>query len=178
MIFTMNYIKNLLPELIGRLPELEWKVTGLNPIVFKHNVPKKLFRSSQELTGAICINEIKADLHLLSKQENQPAALYLAEQVKHKINVLVGLCQISNRNKKPVEPPQFNIKMLTTRQQWLQSIEDDIHALTNQQQALSKALMQMRQGIDPSAALNLKAELGEVERRLTLAQEALTKATW
>jgi hypothetical protein len=170
----MNSIQELTSELFSRLPELEWKITRLN--FSSTNVPRGLFRLGKELTGAACVTEIKEDIHNLSIQNNERSAHYLAERIKQKINVLVILCQMDSRKKKPLEQVSFGIKMLSTRQQWLQSLEHDIHLLTLQQQALSKALEQMKLSTNTTGLLNLKAELGEVERRLTLAQEALKQA--
>lgn len=172
----MNYVHDLLTELSGRLPELEWKLARLNPGLFSKNTPKGLFRCRHDLTGANCINEIKIDIQSLERQDLEEGASYLAGQIKQKINVLVGLCQLEARTAKPVESKSFGIKMLSTRQQWLGSLELDIAKLNKQHQALTKAVEQIKT-VNDASLLNLKAELGEVERQLTLAREAWLKAT-
>lgn len=172
----MSYVDKTVQELMGRLPELEWKLTRINP--FHQSLPRGLFRSRGELNAARCVHEIKTDIQSLTLQQDDASARYIADQIKRKINVLVGLCQLDARKKKPADASfTFGLNMLSTRQQWLHTLETDIAALTQQQQALAHALLQLNTFKHPEAVLNLKAELGEIERRLTLAQEALKKAT-
>jgi hypothetical protein len=171
-----TYINELTSDLIARLPELEWKTSDLNPSLFNKSLPKNVFRTL-DVSAATCINEIKVDIQTLSKQNNYLSAHYLAEQVKQKISVLVGLCKIEKKNKTKKDTG-FGIAMLSTRQQWLQSLEQNVTLLIKQQEALAKTLAQMQlNNTDVAILLNLKSELGEAERRLTLAKEALNKAT-
>jgi hypothetical protein len=172
----MNYINDVLTELTSRLPELEWKISGLSSIISNHSVPRGLFRSGIELTGAACIAEIKTDIQALSQQKNERSAQFLADRIKQKVNVLVALCQIDSRKNKSEEKIYFGVKMLSTRQQWIQTIETDISTLELQQQAMAKALEQMEKSTNTASILSLQRELGEVERRLTLAREALNQA--
>lgn len=123
-----------------------------------------------------CVAEIKADVELLSQQKNERSAFYLAERIRQKINVLVALCQIHNRKNKPEEKVSFGVKMLSTRQQWIHDLELDIHTLEKQQQAMTKTLEQMLRYNKTEAILDLKAELGKIERRLTLAKETFNRA--
>ena len=102
--------------------------------------------------------------------------MFLAMRINRKINVLVTLCQIYSRKNNQKEKANFGLKMINTRQQWLQSIESDIEVLELQQQAMIKALDQRKQSHNDPAILNLQKELGEVEKRLTLARETLTQA--
>lgn len=172
----MNYINDLLVELTSRLPELEWKISGLSSIISSHSVPRGLFRSGIELTGPACIEEIKLDIHALSHQKNERSGHFLADRIKQKVNVLVALCQMDSRKSKPEGKVYFGMKMLSTRQQWIQTLERDITTLVMQQQAMTKALEQMKCSTNAVAILSLQGELGEVERRLTLAREALNQA--
>lgn len=172
----MKYLAELLTELSARLPELEWKISGLSVSLSSHNLPKGLFRHGIELTGSGCIDEIKEDIHKLSQQKTERSAHFLAERIKQKINVLVALCQIDSKKNKPQMKESFGLTMLSTRQQWIQNLEAEINTLARQQQAMTKSLQQMTRGSNPSAILTLRAELGEVERRLTLAQETLNQA--
>ncbi|KTD05881.1 coiled-coil protein [Legionella gratiana] len=166
----------LFHKLIARLPELEWKLNGLGMSFLSHSLPKGLFRITSESTAALCIAEIKADIHALSKQTNKRSAFYLAERIRQKINVLVVLCQIHHRKNKPEGKSYFGIKMLSTRQQWINDLEIEIDALSTQRQAMIKSLAHLQCRQDSDALLNLKAELGEVERSLTLAKETLNRA--
>lgn len=168
---TLMEPDDLLSKLIARLPELEWKINGLGMSFIRHSLPKGLFRVTGESTAAMYIAEIKADIHELSKQTNKRSTFYLAERIRQKINVLVVICQIQHRKTKPEGKKYFGLKMLSTRQQWINDLELEIDALSTQQKAMIKRLGQQ----NCNALLNLKAELGEVERRLTLAKETLNR---
>lgn len=172
----MNYIDELLAELTSRLPELEWKVSSLNSFISSKSLPRGLFRSSSELTGLACVEEIKDDIQALGHQKNERSAHYLATRIKQKVNVLVALCQIEGRKNKAEEKVHFGITMLSTRQQWIESLEKEISTLEKQQQAMIKAFNQMKRSSDTPAVLSVQKELGEIERRLTLAKETLNQA--
>ena len=172
----MNYIDELLAELTSRLPELEWKVSSLNSFISSKSLPRGLFRSSSELTGLACVEEIKDDIQALGHQKNERSAHYLATRIKQKVNVLVALCQIEGRKNKAEEKVHFGITMLSTRQQWIESLEKEISTLEKRQQAMIKAFNQMKRSSDTPAVLSVQKELGEIERRLTLAKETLNQA--
>jgi primosomal protein N'' len=169
-------LNDLLSQLIARLPELEWKINGLGSFFSNQSLPRELFRRDTEPTGTACVAEIKADLHALSRQKNERSAFYLAWRISQKINVLVVLCHMQNRKKKPEEKVSFGIKMLSTRQQWIHDLEVEITTLIGQQQAMTTTLEYLTNQHHSDAILHLKAELGELERRLTLAKEALARA--
>lgn len=166
----------LLSQLMERLPELEWKISELGSFFSSHQLPKGLFHFNADASGSACIAEIKADIHALSKQQNMHSAFYLAERIRQKINVLVVLCQMHQGKNKSKEKVYFGIKMLSTRQQWINELEMEIHTLLEQQQAMAKTLVYLRHNRNSGAILHLQAELGEVERRLTLAKETLNRA--
>ncbi|KGP63017.1 coiled-coil protein [Legionella norrlandica] len=172
----MSYIEELLAKLITRLPELEWKISGLSSSLSIHNLPKGLFSSGIELTGSACVKEIKDDIQALQKHKDELSAYFLAERIQQKINVLVILCQIDKKNNKPEKKASFDLTMLSTRQQWIKSLEEDIHTLECQHQSMTKAFKQMKSHSHPSTILHLQAELGEVEKRLTIAKETLNRA--
>lgn len=173
---TFPELDELLSKLMARLPELEWKINGLGMCFIGHSLPKGLFRVRAESTATMCIAEIKADIQELAKQTNKRSAFYLAECIQRKVNVLVVLCQIHYRKNKPERKNYFGIKMLSTRQQWINDLETEIDALSIQQQAMVKSLEELQHLENSKTFLNLKAELGEVERRLTLVKETLTRA--
>lgn len=176
MLTHMNDINQLLVELTSRLPELEWKISNFSTFISNHTIPKGLFHSSSELTGPVCIDEIKADIRTLSQQKTECGANYLANQIKQKVNILVTLCQMESRKNKVEKKAHFGIKMLSTRQQWIATLEQDVKTLEKQQQAIRKTLEQMKDNSNATAILNIKSELGEVEKRLTLARETLMQA--
>lgn len=171
-----TYIQNLITELMARLPELEWKVSNLNPALFNRSLPKKIFKT-QEPTALACINELKADLHVLKQVKHERSAEYLAEQLKQKVSILVGISRLEHKNKGKIQPASFSMEKICTRQQWLQSLEQEVTVLRKQKQALSTRLTQINpHKSDPAVLLNLKHELGLLEKKLTLAEEALNKA--
>lgn len=167
---------DLLSELESRLPELAWKVTSLQPVLFVQHLPKGLFRA-KELTGGSCLDEIRADIRRLSHHQDEPSALYIAERIKQKIHTLVGLCQLEKRTVSSSSTTlALGLDKLTTRQQWVQQLEAEVHTLSMQQAALRKTLSQMqRNNPQSTAVLNVIAELGELEKKLTLAQERFAR---
>jgi len=165
-------------NLSARLPELEWKLKSLNITLTKNKVPANLFHYQFDMTPQTCIAEIKADLQLLSTHSNERSIHYLAQRISQKINVLVQLCQLHVHRKIPERQSNFGIRMISTRQQWLQTIEDDIIRFTEQQQALAATLHELQKNGNQQMILNVQAELGEAERRLTLAQETLARSLY
>jgi len=174
----MISVKESLQQLSARLPELEWKLGTLHITPKPYQLPRGLFRERFELTAESCIDEIKADLKSLHQQHNELSAHYLAQRVSQKINVLVRLCQQRERKKPTLEPQTaFGIQALSTRQQWLTTLHEEIIALSKQQQALTTALIHLESSQNTQAVLSMRVELGELERRLTLARENLERIT-
>lgn len=164
----------LLADLSSRLPELEWKVGNLSS--FSAQVlPPGLFRSCFGLTAKDCVNEIKSDIHALSQQKHAGCASYIAQRIQQKINVLVSVCQIQTRKGKPEETIHFGLGMLSTRQQWIHDLEQDIQALILQQQAMVRTLEQMKSLSNVAGILSMQTELGALNKRLTLARERLSQ---
>lgn len=170
-------IASLLMELDSRLPELEWQLGKQGVYIEPHNLPEGLFGTACRTNAAACIAEIRLDMERLALQENQPAALHLAERIRQKIRVLVMACRNKNtgRDKKVQEQKGFHPDALSTRQQWLQSLEKTIKTLTAQKDALVRAMAAKSPAGNQEALLALQAELGQAERRLTLVQEAWDK---
>ncbi|CDZ75910.1 Primosomal replication protein N'' [Legionella massiliensis] len=168
--------KILLQELAARLPELEWKISSLGCALPISALPKGLFHTSLDMNAASCIAEIKADIQQLAAQKNQRSAQYLAERIKQKISVLVALCHLQANKPKTEEKKGFGLDKISTRQQWIQALEKDINLLNSQREALEKTLAQLKVRGDAQAVLQLQAELGAVEKRLTLAKETLASA--
>lgn len=171
----MNYIEELLNELSARLPELEWKISHLKIPISAYNLPKGLFRTPYNLNSETCMAEIKSDIAGLAQQKNQRSAMHIASRINSKINVLVTLCQMYNKEKPSHEKVSFGIKMISTRQQWIESLELNVATLAQQQQAMLKALDTMQNKNNDLAVLSLKKDLGEIERHLTLAKESLQR---
>lgn len=173
----MISVQESIQDLSARLPELEWKLEGINTLLNPQQIPRGLFRAQNSLTPQICIDEIKAELKMLGHQNNEASAHFLTERINRKINVLVRLCKIHADKHKPERHAAFGVRALSTRQQWLQTLEQDIAKLTTQSQALSSRLNTLSPTTPPQLRLNLQAELGEIEQRLTLAHETLARAT-
>lgn len=125
----MNDLNELLVELTSRLPELEWRISELGSTISAQQLPEGLFPLHLELTASGCIQEIKEDIMALSQQKNERSAHYLAERIQRKVHVLVRLCQIERPKQKLEKKTHFELKMLSTRQQWIQGLEKDIYTL-------------------------------------------------
>ena len=167
-------LRTFIDDLSHRLPELTWKLGLLYSIIPSHALPKGLFKQALESTPASCIREIKDELSVLGQQESERGRQYLAQRIHQKINVLVRLCQRERTASTIVKAKTFGVQSLSTRQQWLEALSEDVEILRAQQQALVARLTYLQEA---SAVLSLKSELGEVERSLTLAKETLMRAT-
>lgn len=170
-------LNDVLTHLFARLPELEWKLSLPGMIINPALLPRGLFRSRLELTAKTCVDEIKTELHAIKHQDNEQTAQYLAERVGKKINVLVRLCQQNTEKKTPERHASFGVQAIGTRQQWLQTMQNDIDTLARQQQALETSLVALVAENNTQAILSLQAELGNAGRRLTLAKETLARST-
>jgi hypothetical protein len=169
--------KAILEELAERLPELEWKMNSLGALFSAYALPKGLFRPSMDGSATACIAEIKADIQQLTVQKNESSAYYLAARIQKKISVLVALCHLQANKPKVERKINFGLNKISTRQQWLQTLENEINLLTLQQEAQIKAIQQMQTRGDTQALLQLQVDLGDVEKRLTLAKETFSSGT-
>lgn len=172
----MFAMKELVQKLSARLPELAWKLKSLHPTLNPKLLPPGLFSEQLEMTVESCIDEINANLQTLNGQDNERSAQYLADQVHKKINVLVRICQVSVDKRPNKSSLGFGVQAIATRQQWLGTLEEDIAKLSTQQQALAGTLHKLEIEKNSEALLKIKAEIGELEARLTLAKEALARA--
>ncbi|WP_419419574.1 hypothetical protein ACNVED_13865 [Legionella sp. D16C41] len=165
----------LLTDLLARLPELEWQLGKFGLLFSPKLFPHGLFRCHPSEDIKAYSNEIKADIRVLTQQENNKLAHYLAMKINQKVNVLVTFCQQQLSQKVTLEDNNFNLNKLTTRQQWILSLEEQISLLTKQKEALANRLSQTNKAED-KIILKLKAELGQIQKQLTLAEEAYHKA--
>ena len=173
----MNMIHESVDCLSARLPELAWKLGSRYVVLNPKLLPRGLFLERLEMTPQSCIDEINEDLQLLCDHKNDRSACYLAERVSQKINVLIRLCQMDVEKKSGAQPLPFGMQSISTRQQWLGALQDDITRLSVQHLALTATLGNLQKGQKLQAILSIQAEVGEVERRLTLARETLARAT-
>jgi uncharacterized protein YlxP (DUF503 family) len=171
----MTEFSESLDTLVARLPNLAWKLKTLYSFIPAHLLPTGLFNERLEMTPEICIEEINEDLKAMALQQNERSIKYIAERVSRKINVLVQLCQ-----KEPDHDSKraftFTLQSISTRQQWLDSVREEISQLIAQQHALQKSLTEALKN-DPTspAIIALRAEIGKLEERLTLARETLAQ---
>lgn len=172
----MISINESVQALSARLPELAWKLDAMYSEINPKLLPRGLFNQQFEMTPQSCIQEIKDDLRILKAHKNERSLHYLALRVNQKINVLVRLCQMRT-DKKPKAPSGFGVQSITTRQQWLETLQQDIEKLSMQQQALSARIQQLQKKHTTQDLMQIKADIGEIERRLTLARETLARAT-
>ncbi|KTC76844.1 coiled-coil protein [Legionella brunensis] len=163
-------IHSSLKELEARLPELEWKMSTIRHVFPTKNLPRGLFRLPEEAEPSAFIEDIKADLKTLAKHQSEYTGYYLAQRIEQKINVLVALCSLERNSS---QKTKCSLQMITTRKTFVENVEKEISVLELQQQAIVKRLEQK----DERLSLSLKSELGEIEKRLTLAKEALARVT-
>lgn len=169
-------INNHLTNLLARMPELEWQLNKQICSFSSKILPPGLFRQAHDAPAANYVQEIRADIAIMSDfQTNQRVAHYLALKIDQKINVLVAICSRYNRQNGTPASATHMIDRMTTRQQRLQSLESFIQELTAQRNALVLALEQTNR--KDEVLLNLAQELGEVEKRLTLAEETYARAS-
>lgn len=173
----MTMINESVQVLIARLPELVWKLNTLYSVFNPTLLPPGLFKTQLEMTPQSCVDEINADLQLLNHHKNERSVHFLAERVSQKINVLVRLCQIDEDKKPSGQALTFGVQAISTRQQWLASLQEYITVLSTQQAALASTLSKSKINHNPQATLSIQAEIGAVEHRLTLARETLARAT-
>lgn len=174
---TTLIINETIEQLTARLPELAWKLSSRYSIIPIKLLPPGLFRYQFEMTPQTCIDDIRKDLHQLNYQKKGQSLDYLALQISKKVNVLIRLCATPQKEKKDKPRPPLNIKTISTRQQWLKNLEEEIKQLSLQQISLQNTLNKLKHDDKLEAILRLQAELGEIERYLTLAQETLKRAT-
>ena len=173
----MSTIHESVERLSARLPELAWKLSSRYSLINHKLLPRGLFLEPLEMTPQSCIDEIYADLKRVRDHKNERSACYLAERISQKINVLIRLCQKPVEIKPGTQSHVFSIQTISTRQQWLDALHDDIVRLDVQYLALTTTLNNLQNGGSIQAILSVQAEVGEVERRLTLARETLARAT-
>jgi len=159
--------------LLARIPELEWQINKQKTFISRHALPKGLFSQSEHAAPINYVNEIKNNIHLLSKHTNERIRFYLAEKIQQQINVLVGLCSKVPAQSFP-RSTSFSIDKISTRGQWLVELEKKIDGLMEQKKALINTLeVQKVQQASMSILLGLQQELGLLEKELTLLQEKL-----
>ncbi len=168
-------IDHLLQQLSARLPELQWKMACLGGSISSHALPRGLFRYAFDYKPLACLAEIHADIKSLSEQNSLQSAYYLSQKIHQKITVLVALCNKKAKNKAG-KKAAFGVRKLSTRQRWLQALEKEIEDLEQQKKALSVTLQNTERGAKPELALALKAELGALEKQLTIARESFQKS--
>lgn len=162
-------------DLIARLPELEWKINTLGSSFCTFQLPKNLFTIKDNITGSACIADIRNDICLLLNQQSSRCALFLAQRIKQKINVLVLICHIHPSKESAHEKMNFNLQTLSSRKQWVAECELQIANLQQQKYAIEQRLVRNTQKETAALILSLKAELGTVERQLSIAVESLNQ---
>lgn len=168
----------MVKELSAKLPDLLWRMTKLKLNLHLKCLPEGLFTYTYDYTPQSCIDEITEELNVLANQSNQRSAYFLANRIARKINVLVRLCRIQEKKLDLQAPVKtFSIQAMSTRQQWLQTLEQDIHFLNEQQPALMARMERAKKEQDQQLILTLQMELGDLEKQMTLLKETWAKAT-
>jgi hypothetical protein len=176
----MDRLSDELRQLEARVPELEWQLNKFDGYFPFASLPKGLFRQQADKPGLAYAKEIREDLALLATYSQPPehtsAARFLALKIQQKIHVLVSICK-QNQKEDNNKGISYDISAITTRQEWLQKLETQVDDLRRQRQALLEMLSQKEAAKDTNSELGLRKELGDLEKRVTLAEEAYVKAT-
>lgn len=175
--YMMNSGLETINVLAQRLPELLWQLKRLYPDLTATVLPPGLFRQTFYQTPDLCIDEIKQDIAILKQQSNHRSHQFLADKISRKINVLVRLCHWKEKHPSKKATVSQGVRGMMSRQQWLQTLENDIHSLEEQCHALELRLTYVQQAGEPQAILALQGELGEARRELTVAKELWKKST-
>lgn len=168
--------EQLLMQLSARLPELEWKLANSNIVYCKYSLPKALFKSAKLEHAQDFIQELKGDIERLALQLSLNSTFYLAKQIKQKIDVLVTLCHIQQKHNQMHSKVDFNVNSLSTRKHWIEELETQIKRFENQKKALGLRVSQLDDKNSGQTLISLKAELGALEKQLTLARETYALA--
>lgn len=164
----------VLNELSVRLPELQWALRLADKNSLSHSLPAGVFRSPLQGEPYSFIEEIRWDLQVLARCLNDASGQALAQKIRHKIATLVAACRLPPHTKVATHGLESSVlKHMATRKQWVQNLEEQLTRLTEQHAAL---VHRLSQSMDASLQLNLQAQLGQLQRELTLAKEAYTKA--
>lgn len=168
----MEKIETIVLELRSRLPELEWKLSQVPFHVFRTHIAKGLFRTQQPKNPIAFLDEIRMDLMSLNQHIlHEQSAHFIADRIRTKIDLLVRLCILYGQTEAPARDFTKNLlTKLVTRRQQVQDIENQIALMQTQQAALMKTLSQAH---DVESQLLIQAELGQLERMLVQAREAL-----
>ena len=172
----MTTISETVKILSDRLPELVWKLGAIQGEFHSKSLARGLFKERLEMTPQTCIDEINANLSVLKTHKDDLSARYLADRVSEQINVLVKLCQLYASMQPAQKNVSFGVQSISTRQQWLSELQENINQLSAQKQAMLAALNQKKASQKPLVYLQLQAEVGEIDRRLTLARETLERS--
>lgn len=169
----VNHAKKSIDELNQRLPELLWQMKSIKRIIPRSHLPAGLFKNTSSEPEAY-IEDIQADIERIRVQTAPKVIHYMVEQVARKIDVLVNCCKKKPSPHSKSSKSRLSVQAISTRQQWLQDIEKEVFSLQQQEQALRKQLNTCARS--DAKILSLQAELGDIQRQLTLSNEALKKA--
>lgn len=170
----MQTLEDLIQELEQRLPELAWRLQKINMAFLYKSLPQGLFTISSDASFSDYIQDITFELSRLQQASSPAIQQFLGDKIKRKVNVLVNIC-VQPQNKAATVETKLNIKRFRTRHQWLQDAEKEIVQLKQQYTALLNTAN--RDYLNTAAQLNIQQELGELQKKITLAEEAYQAIT-
>jgi hypothetical protein len=171
----VSSIDALLSTLEERLPEIEWQLQRLKPSEIQSLLPLGLFKKTTNETAQTYLQEICKDIQWVREQETLTAKEFIAHKIHQKIHVLVAICTQSSPQQPTTNRSSFlNIETLSTRAAWIKKLETALEELELQKKALLRT--SKKHAFHPELLLKIQQELGELEKQLTLAQEAYDKA--
>lgn len=166
-------INDLLQTLLNRLPELEWQLNKLGTEFSARLLPPGLFQLPIDASKSDYIDQLRNDIKRVSHQKDIKSIHFLVEKINQKINVLVQIC--CSRPRDTISKDiTLTINKLSTRQGWLNDLEQMTQVLNEQKKALISALSETT---NQEIKMSLHYEIGLLERKLTLNHEAYYQAT-
>ena len=172
----MTLIEDLSEVLAARLPELEWKLGGVDETLSSKLLPPGLFSSQINMSTQKCVAEVRSSLLALKDERSEQSMQYLAKRINRQLNVLVRICKLHAKELPQHVSSAFDMQAMSTRRQCLSKLENKIESLKVQREALRVRLKQER-GLRccPKFIVVLQAEIGMLERKLSLTQEHLER---
>ena len=157
-------VTGLLHSLQARLPELEWQLSKMQDSWLKIRVPPGIFRTSYFL------EEIKADIITLSHASSLKTRSYVAQKLNQKVHVLVRICKQHQKTESKHSKPLLST--LSSRQQYVQNLFEEIERLHQQYQALCNKKQKVN---NHTVLIALEEEIGLIQKKVTLAEEEYKK---
>lgn len=152
-------------QLSMRLRALEWVFYQWQDMIRPKQIPAGLFRvPAGGQLPVVYFKDVQRDLERLKSIKDINSARYLAQKIRHKINILVYLYQTQTQKQYinyTTTPTQF-----CTRKQWLSDIEDKVKQLEAQRNSVQMLYQQAVHQAETHKTMQFQNHLSEIEQYL------------